>query len=76
MLVFFINPIGASGVHPGCIDFKPGDQPIHNTVLVFFINPIGTAGIDPGLKPGDLLRDSEGPRWYLSFFDTRLVLGT
>ena len=33
MLFFFINPIGASEVDPGCIDFKPGDQPIHNTLL-------------------------------------------
>ena len=33
VLVFFINPIGASEVDPGCIDFKPGDQPIHNTLL-------------------------------------------
>jgi len=24
-LAFFINPIGASEVDPGCIDFKPGD---------------------------------------------------
>ena len=29
VLVFFINPIGASEVDPGCIEFKPGDQPIH-----------------------------------------------
>jgi len=33
VLVFFINPIGASEVDPGCIEFKPGDQPIHNTLL-------------------------------------------
>ena len=31
--VFFINPIRASEVDPGCIDFKPGEQPIHNTLL-------------------------------------------
>ena len=30
MLVFSINPIGASGIDPGR---KPGDQPIHNTLL-------------------------------------------
>ena len=30
---FFIYPIGASGIDPGRIDFKPGDQPIHNTLL-------------------------------------------
>ena len=33
VLVFLINPIGASGVDPGCIEFKPGDQPFHNTLL-------------------------------------------
>ena len=37
VLVFFINPIlypiEASEVDPGCIEFKPGDQPIHNTLL-------------------------------------------
>ena len=33
VLVFFINPIGAPEVDPGRIDFKPGDQPIHNTQL-------------------------------------------
>ena len=33
VLVFFINPIKASEVDPGCIEFKPGDQPIHNTLL-------------------------------------------
>jgi len=32
-LSYFINPVGASEVDPGCIDFKPGDQPIHNTLL-------------------------------------------
>ena len=30
---FLINPKGASEVDPGCIDFKPGAQPIHNTLL-------------------------------------------
>ena len=29
----FYYPIGASKVDPGRIDFKPGDQPIHNTLL-------------------------------------------
>ena len=33
LVVFFIHPIGASEVDPGCIDFKGGDQPIHNTLL-------------------------------------------
>ena len=33
VLVFFINPIGASEVDPGCIEFKPGDQPIHTACL-------------------------------------------
>ena len=33
VLVFFINPVGASKVDPGCIEFKPGDQLIHNTLL-------------------------------------------
>ena len=33
VLVLFISPIGASGVDPGCIEFKPGDQPFHNTLL-------------------------------------------
>ena len=33
VFVFFNSPIGASGVDPGRIEFKPGDQPIHNTLL-------------------------------------------
>ena len=33
VLVFFINPIGASEGDPGCIEFKPGDQPIHSAIL-------------------------------------------
>ena len=34
-----VNPMGASEVDPGCIDFKPGDRPI---------SPIGLQQLHPG----------------------------
>ena len=50
VLVFYINPIGASEVDPGCIELKPGDQPFGGAclftfteVFVFFINLIGAS---------------------------------
>ena len=30
VVALFINPIGASEIDPGCIEFKPGSNPVLN----------------------------------------------
>ena len=71
MLVFFINSIGASEVDPGYIEFKPGDQPIHNTLLREgppVVDP-GRIEFNPGANPSTLFNVSMlTPRPFLFLF--------
>ena len=42
-----VNPIGASEVDPGRIEFKPGNQPIHSTLLREGPSPVNQSLVLP-----------------------------